>query len=78
MNISYDTLTLGEIETIEDLTGVTIDDIVSVKVPKGKLLRALIFVMTKRTDPGYTYEQTANLTLDSALELIGDDSDPKD
>jgi hypothetical protein len=34
--------------------------------------------MTKRTDPGYTYEQTAKLTLDSALELIGDGSDPKE
>lgn len=78
MIVSYDTLTLGEIEQIEDLTGQTIDEIVSVKVPKGKLLRALIYVMTKRTNPAYTYEETAQLTLDSALELIGDDSDPKD
>ncbi len=78
MNIDYQTLTLGEIEQIEDLTGFALDDIVSVKVPKGKLLRALLFVMTKRTNPAFTYEDTAALSLDKALELMGGEPDPKD
>ncbi len=79
MNLDYETLTLAEIETIEEITGLAIDEIVSIKAPKGKLFRALIYVITKRTNPAYTYEETGTLTLADGMAMLPgeDDDDPK-
>jgi hypothetical protein len=80
VNVDYSDLTLGEIETIEELTGKTLDDIIEVKTPRGRLMRALVFVITKRTNPAYTFEETAGLTLDQGLNALGtgEDNDPKE
>lgn len=81
MNINWDDLNLEEIETLEELTGEMIDKIMTIKVPKGKLLRALVYVITKRTNPAYTYAETAKLTLDQGLDLVAgteDEADPKE
>jgi hypothetical protein len=80
MNVDYSDLTLGEIETIEELTGKTLDDIIEVKTPRGRLMRALVFVITKRSNPGYTFEETAKLTLEQGLTALGtgEDNDPKE
>lgn len=78
MNVDYSDLTLGEIETIEDLTGKTLDDIIEVKTPRGRLMRALVFVITKRTNPAYTFEETAKLTLDQGLAALGTSDDEDD
>ena len=58
-----------------------IDKIMTTKVPKGKMLRALVYVMTKRTNPNFTYAETAKLTLDQGLDMVSggeDEADPKD
>lgn len=79
MNLDYESLNLEEIEQIEDLTGFTFDEIINGKVPKGKFFRAVIFVISKRTNPAYTYAETAKLTLNDALNLMeGDASNPKE
>jgi len=80
MNVDYSDLTLGEIETIEELTGKTLDDIIEVKTPRGRLMRALVFVITKRSNPAYTFEETAKLTLEQGLNALGtgEDDDPKE
>jgi len=80
MNVDYSDLTLGEIETIEELTGRTLDEIVEVKTPRGRLMRALVYVMTKRSNEAYTFEETAKLTLDQGLSALGtgEDDDPKE
>lgn len=79
MNADYSDLTLGEIETIEELTGKTLDEIIEVKTPRGRLMRALVFVITKRSNPEYKYEDTAKLTLDQGLAALGsgDEDDEK-
>jgi hypothetical protein len=41
-------LTLGEIDRIEDLSGRSIDSIGDEDAPKGKLLAAMVFVMKRR------------------------------
>jgi hypothetical protein len=80
MNVDYSDLTLGEIETIEELTGKTLDDIIEVKTPRGRLMRALVFVITKRGNPSYTFEETGKLTLEQGLTALGtgEDNDPKE
>lgn len=80
MNVDYNDLTLGEIETLEELTGKSLDEIADAGMPKGRLMRALVYVITKRTNPAYTFEDTSKLTLDESVTMLGmtgDESDPK-
>ncbi len=73
MDIDLDKLTLAEIEELEELTGKAID--VLFDGPKGKLMRALFFVVTKRTDPTYTFEQTAGLTINEVTAALNPSND---
>lgn len=81
MNVDYNDLTLGEIELLEELTGKSLDEIVEVNTPKGRLMRALVYVFTKRTNPNFTFADTAKLTLDESVGMLGVNEgadDPKD
>lgn len=71
-------LTLGEIAAVENLSGVAIDAITEAGTPKGKALAALAFVVKKRENPDFTFEDALNMSMDDAMALIGDDDDPKD
>lgn len=72
-------LTLGEIAAVENLSGVAIDAIEDAGTPKGKALAALAFVIKKRENPDFTFENALDLDLEEAMALIGDnDVDPKD
>ena len=54
--IDVDDLTIDDIETIEEMTGMPIDKLGDPTMPKGKMLRALAFVKARRTDPTATPE----------------------
>lgn len=73
--IDFNSLTLDEVETIENLTGVSIEKLADDKAPKGKNLKALIFVLMRRNDPSFTMEQAGAYTLTSAMSFFG--GDPK-
>ena len=75
-SIDFNSLTLDEVETIENLTGVSTDKLADDKTPKGKNLKVLIFVMKRRIDPSFTLEQAGQLTLTDAMSLFG--ADPKE
>ncbi len=68
-------LTLGEIEEIELLLNMSIDEAEGSKTPKGRYLRALAYVINKRKNPGYKFEDTATLTPTQVKELL---DNPKD
>lgn len=74
----FESMTLREVETIENLTGLAIDKLVEDGTPKGKNLTALIFVLGKRNDPAFTIDQAADYTLKDAMAMFGGDQDPKD
>ena len=57
-------LTINDIETIEEMTGLPIDKIGDPDAPKGKLMRALAFVKARKTDPDATPESVGHLVLD--------------
>lgn len=61
LQVDLDHLTVGEIETIEDLAGVSIDTLAQPGAPKGKAMRALGMVVRQRTDPEFTWEQAGGL-----------------
>jgi len=73
----FEGLTLNEVETIEQLTGVSIDKVVADGTPKGKNLKAIIYVMKRRETPDFTIEQAGAFSIKDAMALFGG-GDPKD
>jgi hypothetical protein len=74
--MNFDDLTLGEVEEIEMLVGRGIDEVFANGSPKGRALRVLYYVIKKKEDPNYTFEETEKVSQKEALALLGE-SDPK-
>ncbi|WP_350348014.1 hypothetical protein ABIQ69_15450 [Agromyces sp. G08B096] len=77
-SFDFDSLTLGEVSIIEDLSGLSISAIAVAESPKGKALAALAMVAKRRSgEPTFTFNQAMALTLDEANAVIGlDDDEP--
>ena len=74
----FESLTLNEVETIELITGSSIDQLMDAGQAKGKAMKAIIFVMKKRTDPNFTLEQAGALSMTEANALFAGENDPKE
>lgn len=72
VQIDVDGLTIAEVERVEELSGQPIDMLTDASRPKGKLLRALVFVTKTREDPSFTWEQAGDVRVD----MIGSGADP--
>ena len=70
-------LTLGEIATVERLSGRALADLAEENLPKGELLAALAFVIKKRTDASFTYERAQQLTMKDIDGLLESDDEAK-
>jgi hypothetical protein len=71
----FESLTLEEVELIENLTNSSIDEAFSNGKPKGKALAAFVWVVLKRENPNYKMEDAKKISLKEALGMIkGDDS----
>lgn len=57
LEINMDHLTVEEIEDIEEIIDAPIDSLQDPTKRKGKLLRAIVYVLTRRDDPDFTLEQ---------------------
>ena len=66
----FSTLTLDEVETIENLSGMPMDELMGVGKLKGKALKAIIWVARKRVDPNFKMEDAGKVTFADALELF--------
>ena len=75
--MNFDDLTLGEVEEIEMLVGRGIDEVFANGSPKGRALRVLYYVIKKKENPEYTFEETEKVSQKEALALLGS-SDPKE
>lgn len=73
----FESLTLEEVETIENLVGESIDEAFGTGKPKGKALKVFAWVINKRTNPSYTIEQASKLSLKEALSMIQGDPEKK-
>lgn len=62
MRFDVDSLTLGEIERIEQMARQGIGSLGDDSKPRGRMLRAIITVLRQREDPAYKYEQSADVT----------------
>jgi hypothetical protein len=74
----FESLTLNEVEQIELITGNSIDQILDAGQAKGKAMKAIIFIMKKRTNPEFTLEQAGNISMTEANSLFSGESDPKE
>ena len=75
MNLNVDDLTLGELEDIEERTGVNVATLRGGGPPPSKVLTALVWVMKRREDPSFTYEQARELKV---TELVGEVPSPNE
>jgi hypothetical protein len=74
----FESLTLNEVEQIELITGSSIDQLMDAGQAKGKAMKAIIFIMKKRTDPNFTLEQAGNISMTEANALFAGEDDPKE
>ena len=72
MNVNK--LTLGEISKVEELSGISINEIGG-NAPQGKAMAALVFVLKRREDQGFTFNDAMNLDMDQVNEILGLDQD---
>lgn len=73
--MDINTLTLGEVAKIEELSGQPLASLSDEAAPKGKLMTALAFVIKRRQDPKYTMIQAEGLRMADIQELLADDGD---
>lgn len=82
MSFDINKLTLGEIATVEDLSGAAIGAIGEDTAPKGLALAALAYVARKRNDPEFIWNDALGLTIAEANDILGlsdeEDADPKE
>jgi hypothetical protein len=74
----FESLTLNEVEQIELITGNSIDQLLDAGQAKGKAMKAIIFIMKKRTNPEFTLEQAGEISMTEANSLFAGVSDPKE
>jgi len=74
----FESLTLEEVETIELISGSSIDQLMESGQPKGKALKAIVFVAEKRKNPEFTLEQAGKVSLKDAQNVFVDVDDPKE
>lgn len=78
MNQIFETLTLDEVEVIENLLDCSIDDAFADGKPRGKALKVLIWTMRKRTNPDAKIEDIKGITLAEAMQSLKGDEVKKD
>jgi hypothetical protein len=76
--IDINSLTLGEVAKVEDLSGLPIAAFGNEDKPKGLALAALSFVWKRRSEPTFTWNSAQALTIAEANEILGISDDEDD
>lgn len=76
IEIDPNTLTLGELEQIEDIVGRNVTMELERGTPSAKTLLAVVFIMKRRKDPGFTLEEARTLNIGQIR--AGAKNDPKE
>jgi hypothetical protein len=74
----FESLTLEEVELIENLTNSGIDEAFANGKPKGKALAAFVWVVLKRDNPNYKMEDAKKVSLKEALGMIKGNEEKKE
>ena len=68
LDFNLNDLTIGELVTIEELTGLPFDAMTDPDKPKGKLLQAIAYISKRRDNPEFTFEMAGDLKLNLASD----------
>ncbi len=76
-----DDLTLGEIEDMEEAAGVSFQKLLKMFSEEDlstRAMRAVMWIMLRRDDPDYTFEDAKDLTVSDIdnLEIVDSDGNP--
>lgn len=75
----FESLTIEDVETIEHISGRAIDSIMDDESPKGKTMKAIVFVVKRKENPMYTLDDAGKLSFKEAMEMLQPgDADPKE
>jgi hypothetical protein len=78
--LDFESLTIGELEQIEDITGLAFSNI-DWEHPSTKVMKAMAYIAGKRSDPTFTIEDAANVKLTAFSNAVQQpkeaDADPK-
>jgi hypothetical protein len=77
-DFDFDSLTLEEVELIENLTNSSIDEAFGNGKPRGKALSAFVWVVLKRNNPNFKMEDAKKMTLKQALDMVKGDEQKKE
>ena len=77
-SFDFESLTLEEVELIENLLGESIDQAFGDGKPKGKALKVFTWIVIKRNNPKFTIEEASKYTLSQALGMIQGDEAKKE
>lgn len=64
-------LTMREVVEIEALTGLSITTLADSDTPQGKSLAAIAYVIRKREDKDFTFDQALDMNMTDIQELLG-------
>ena len=71
---AFENLTMGEIATVEDLSGMAIDTLAKPDAPKSRMFMALAVVILRRENPKTTLADVEKLSFTEIAELVGLDA----
>lgn len=77
VTVAIEGLTLDEIELVENLAQRPIETLMNEDAPKGRTLKALVFVIQKRTNPDVKFEDIGRMNLTETMEVVNGLADPK-
>nr|BEK66832.1 hypothetical protein KPHV_40590 [Kitasatospora purpeofusca] len=63
LSVDIDSLTIEEIETIEEIIDAPLDSLAQPGVRKGKMMRAMAVVIKRRTDPTFSVADAGRLRI---------------
>ena len=63
-------MTLDELEQVEILAGAGIDELAKDGKPKTPLIKAVVCIVKRRTDPDFTLDQAGKLTVTQLDEVL--------
>ena len=63
LSVDIDSLSIEEIETIEEIIDAPLDSLAKPGVRRGKMLRAMAVVIKRRTDPTFSIEDAGRLRI---------------
>jgi|GEM_PF-3380359 len=76
--MDLDRITLGEVATIEDLSGMSLDRFGQDGAPRGKFLAAMVYVQSRRWAEPMTWKECLDMPAPDASDYLGLSGDDED